>query len=127
MERAGPLRHLYALAAIVGGWVLFRCETLAHAGAYYAALLGFASGDALRHPATEYVDSLVLLTLIVAAVGSAPVARFLGQSRASAPGVRSASELAILSLDTIGLGVVFLASASFLAAGTYNPFIYFRF
>jgi alginate O-acetyltransferase complex protein AlgI len=127
IDRAGPARHIYALAAIIGAWVLFRCDTLAHASGYYAALLGFASGDALRHPVAEFGDPLVLVTLITAIIGSMPVARVIGRWRVGAPGMPPASGTVILSLETAWLGLVFLASASFLAAGTYNPFIYFRF
>jgi alginate O-acetyltransferase complex protein AlgI len=37
LRRIGPLSHAYALLAVMGGWVLFRCETLTQAVAYYAA------------------------------------------------------------------------------------------
>ena len=30
----------------MGGWVLFRCDTLTHAVGYYAALAGQGTGDA---------------------------------------------------------------------------------
>ena len=53
-ERAWrPLAHVYALAAVMGGWVLFRCDTLAHAGAFYAALLGGGAAAAPLHPLAD--------------------------------------------------------------------------
>jgi alginate O-acetyltransferase complex protein AlgI len=107
--------------------VLFRCETWPQAIAYYAALLGRGAADAATHPAALYVDPLVATTLAAAVVGATPVARLLGRWRdrvAAAGGARAA---ALLALDTAWLGAVFVAAAAWLAAGTYNPFIYFRF
>ncbi len=40
LARTGPFAHLYALLAVMGGWVLFRCETLPQALSFYAALAG---------------------------------------------------------------------------------------
>jgi alginate O-acetyltransferase complex protein AlgI len=127
LARIGPLRHAYALLAAMGGWVLFRCETWPQAIAYYAALLGRGAADAATHPAAPYVDPLVATTLAVAVVGATPIARRLGRWRdrvAAAGGARAAT---LLALDTAWLGAVLVAAAAWLAAGTYNPFIYFRF
>lgn len=121
LRRIGPLSHAYALLAVMGGWVLFRCETLAQAIAYYAALLGRAQGDPLRHPLPEYLDPFVAFTLVVAIVFATPLARAIGQWRD-----RHASA-AVLGLDVAWLVAVFVLATAFLAAGTYNPFIYFRF
>ena len=127
LERIGPLRHVYALAAIVGGWVLFRCDTIAHAEFYYRALLGFAAGDRAVHPVAQWLDGLTAFTLVVAAIGATPGARLLGEWRDRSAVVAHGSGTAVLSLDVAWLGFVLLAAAAFLAAGTYNPFIYFRF
>ncbi len=121
LRRAGPLAHAYALAAVMGGWVLFRCETLAQATGYYAALLGGAAGDPARHPLPEYLDPFVAFTLVVGIVFSTPLARAAGRWRDRHAGA------AVLGLDVAWLAIVFVLSTSFLAAGTYNPFIYFRF
>src|SRR6185312_13161765 len=37
LERLGPVSHAYALAVVMGGWVLFRSSTLARAGIFYSA------------------------------------------------------------------------------------------
>ena len=126
IARSAWLGHVYALAAVMGGWVLFRCDTLAHAGHYYAALLGATRADPLRHPLAQHLDGLVATTLVVAIVFATPLARRIGTWRdrlAVAPG-RGA---AVLTADVLWLALVFAASSATLAAGTYNPFIYFRF
>ena len=38
-----------------------------------------------------------------------------------------ASRVAALTADGLWLTIVFIAASAFLASGTYNPFIYFRF
>jgi len=121
LRRLGPLSHAYALLAVMGGWVLFRCDTLTHAVAYCAALLGQAQGDATRHPLPEFLDALVAFTLLVAIVFATPLARVIGQWRD-----RHANPV-VLGLDVAWLAAVFVLGSAFLAAGTYNPFIYFRF
>jgi alginate O-acetyltransferase complex protein AlgI len=65
-------------------------------------------------------------------VFSAPVVPFLRDLReryvASREGRGPLVAEAVLSAgEVLGLLLVLLASASWLAAGTYNPFIYFRF
>ncbi len=121
LKRLGPLSHVYAMLAVMGGWVLFRCETLTQAIAYYGALLGQAQGDAARHPVREFLDPFVAFTLVVAIVFATPLARTIGRWRDRHAGV------ALMGLDVAWLAVVFVLASAFLAAGTYNPFIYFRF
>ena len=121
LRRLGPLSHVYALLAVMGGWVLFRCETLTQAVAYYAALFGRAQGDPARHPLPEFLDPLVAFTLAVGIVFATPLARTIGQWR------DRQTNAAVLGLDVAWLVAVFVLASAFLAAGTYNPFIYFRF
>jgi alginate O-acetyltransferase complex protein AlgI len=121
LRKAGPLSHVYALLAVMGGWVLFRCETLPQAVAYFGALLGAGGGDGVRHPLAEFLDPLVGATLLVGIVFATPLARAIGQWRD-----RHASAF-VLGLDVAWLAIVFVLATAFLAAGTYNPFIYFRF
>ena len=124
LARHRVLAHVYALAAIMLGWVLFRCDTLVHAGHYYAALAGFAAGDPLHHPLGEWLDPLTLTALALGVVLSMPVGPTLARWREAATARGNAL---VLSLDVAGLAVLLLVATSFLAGGTYNPFIYFRF
>jgi len=125
-----PLRHAYALAAVVGGWVLFRCDTLTHAGAYYMALggLGTDVAAALEYPPRMLLDNLTSVTMAVAMIGAMPVGRWLltttERRRAVAAPIAT---LLVLAGEWLWLAAVLFASCSYLAAGTYNPFIYFRF
>jgi alginate O-acetyltransferase complex protein AlgI len=126
LERNAWLAHAYTLAAVMGGWVLFRCETLAHAVDYYAALAGASLADPLRNPLAQHLDSLVATTLAVAVVFSTPLARRVGLWRDRVTAAPGRGQW-ILVADVLWLALVLFASSATLAGGTYNPFIYFRF
>ena len=128
LERAWrPLRHAYALAAVVGGWVLFRCDTLAHAGAYYAALGGSGAATQALHPLAMYLDPLVAATLAVALIASMPLGRAFEAVAYRITGRRGGVAQAMAVGECAWLALVLVAACAYLAAGTYNPFIYFRF
>ncbi len=127
LDRIGPLSHVYALAVVVGGWVLFRADTLAHAAAFYRALLGNPAGGPIQRPLREFLDPLVAATIVVAIAGATPVAQHLGRWRDRVAGASPRAAMTVLSADVAWLMFVLTAATAFLAAGTYNPFIYFRF
>ncbi len=127
LARIGPLAHLYTLLAVMGGWVLFRCETLTQAVNYYAALAGFADGDPLRHPLAEFLNPHVAVTLVIGVLFAAPVARRIGRWRDRVAAQSGWIGRGALVADIGWTTLVYVAACSMLAASTYNPFIYFRF
>ncbi|WP_394843154.1 MBOAT family protein [Pendulispora brunnea] len=133
MERAGlakvlsqwprALQHAYALLAIMMGWVLFRVDSLGHAGVYFRALAGL--GPRAHYNGSIYLDSeraLAILVGIVASAACLPAVRRALVQRADAMSANMASTVRVA-----GFGLVFLGCAIKLSANTYNPFIYFRF
>ena len=72
------------------------------------------------------MNGLVVVTLIVGVVFATPLAQRIGAWRDRVTSVRTRGAI-VLAADTAWLALVFVASAALLAAGTYNPFIYFRF
>jgi alginate O-acetyltransferase complex protein AlgI len=138
IERAGLLarlerlhaapRHLYLLLAVMAGWVLFRAPDLPHALGYYQALAFGQSGDALRHAPGHWLEIPVVLALVCGAIGSTPwLAAAANRVETLAAAGRRLPWLLAHSAATGALAIVFLLAAMRLAAGTYNPFIYFRF
>ena len=119
--------HAYALLAVMGGWVLFRCDTLAHAVDYFQALGGLATAPGSRHPVAEYLDPQVMCTLVVATVFATPLARRIGAWRDGVAATPGPAATGVLAADVAWLACVGVVASAFLAAGTYNPFIYFRF
>ena len=126
MTRTRVVAHVYTLAVVLGAWVLFRCNTVEQAADYYRALGGLSAADPALHPLGQYLNALVAVTLVVGAVFATPIGRSIG-ARVDDVVLRSRGAVAAMSAEGAWLTAVFVASAATLAAGTYNPFIYFRF
>ena len=106
--------QLYTLLVVVLGFTLFRADTLAQAGAMYAAMF---SGIGLHWMGTAAVwakfTPAFALTLCLALLLCTPVAREHTPKRES-----------VTFIGSLGL---LLLCMMYLAAGSFNPFIYFRF
>jgi alginate O-acetyltransferase complex protein AlgI len=113
-----PLRRAYVLAVVLVGWVFFRSKSLADAGAMLLAMAGMSSGA----PASAFVDRASLLALAAGALFSFPVA-----TPALAWLWRRLNAPAWQAVEAAGWLLLLAVSGGFVAAGTYNPFIYYRF
>jgi len=126
-----PLRHLYALFLVMMGWVLFRSDSFSGAAHYFTALFG-AGHVVQAQPLQRYADREVIWALCLGTAFSLPLW----------DGIKSAGEmfsrLLPEKIQVIYFGVgqlieivlvlaLLLISSAWLAGGTYNPFIYFRF
>jgi alginate O-acetyltransferase complex protein AlgI len=135
LERAGfgrvlvrlpaPVRHGYTLLAVMVGWVFFKADSLPHAVGYLRALCGLQTGP---HAAGDYMNPELLLALAVGMVGCLPVLPALMQAWSAAKARFGTvgewtGELAAVAAQA---GLLLAATAQ-LTAGTYNPFIYYRF
>jgi alginate O-acetyltransferase complex protein AlgI len=115
-------RHIWTLLAVMGGWVLFRADSLAHAGGYFAALAG--AGRGIR--ATDLLAGDVILALLIGIPACLPAVAWASGwwAKLPRPAVRewigAAAEVAICG------GLLFAATISLIGGG-YNPFLYFRF
>jgi len=125
LERNGVIAHAYTILAVMGGWVLFRADTLAHAIDYYKALLGFGAPSAASTSMSDLVTPWLVATLVVAIVAATPVLRDAGRRFESR--MQAAHAPVAVAADAAWLGLMMLLSCAFLAASGYNPFIYFRF
>ena len=129
-----PVRHAYLLLVVLVGWVLFRADSMTQFGTMLRAMLGFGGAGALAMPPERYATGSVAAALLAAALLSAapPLAAWraaltrLGGFGASGPG-GSVPAVAFDGMRIAGVLSLFLLAATVLSAGTYNPFIYFRF
>jgi alginate O-acetyltransferase complex protein AlgI len=128
-----PIGHVYALAVVMLGWVLFRAETLPAALGFVRSLAGWSAASD-GQPLGLHLNAEVALALLAGAIGCMPVLPLLVRARdrlvvlcASRVRTAVAVQTAWAFTGVAGCGVIFLASLMLLAAGTYNPFIYFRF
>ena len=110
----GWLRHVYVMVLVLISWAIFALEDLSIMGHYLAAMLGFG-GLPLVNALTGYYLRNYLPILAAAAMASTPmvITRWRSMDR---PG---------LKLTVLLLGL--LACTAYVVAGTYNPFLYFRF
>jgi alginate O-acetyltransferase complex protein AlgI len=121
------LQHAYALLAILVGWVLFRAEDLGHAAGFLAAMFGAAPFASEAHPARLYVTNQVALMAIVGCVAATPVAPRLLDLWRRLDGASALLPRAVAQGAAFAWIGIFVLSIATLAAGTHNPFIYFRF
>jgi len=131
-----PLRHLYVILVVMGGWIIFRADSLAQSVVIIKAMAGQASGNGLVMGASTYLNWELLAALALGTLFSMPVVpyferRFQARTVDShAIGERGSVHLGHVAFSfahTLLLLAIFLASAMTLSGGTYNPFIYFRF
>lgn len=127
-----PLRHLYASAAVMVGWVFFRSETLPEALSYIQSLIGLNSSAVATYPISIYIDTRLLIVIIAGIVGAAPLIpamervlrHYLEESasemRRVLLGVKDTLHLAFIAF-------VLVLSAMAMAGRTGSDFIYFQF
>lgn len=121
-----PLQYLMTLVIVVIGWVIFRSETMSQAIYFIGVMFGF-TGELVKPFIISTILNKKLVCELVAAcclaVGGYPVLIKFSQF------IKGGVTLDFLG-DTLKL-MVLLGLSYFtvisLAAGVYNPFIYFRF
>jgi alginate O-acetyltransferase complex protein AlgI len=133
LERAGLaaalayhvwLARVYALAAVMTGWVWFRARDVEHALSFFAALAGH-NGVVGMSTATHLVAHPVALAALLIGIVLATVRIDLRAIvyRASA----RAADMTFALTDTAAIAVLFALSVLTVAAGAYSPFLYLRF
>ena len=118
LERAPALvGHVYTLFLVMVSWAIFGLEDFSHLTAYLKVMFGLG-GVSLADGAFGYYLANYLPVLCVAALASTPLGRTVYLRLGARP-----QQVACAGLMTAGL----LLCTAFLVAGTYNPFLYFRF
>jgi alginate O-acetyltransferase complex protein AlgI len=135
LERAAtPIRRAYVLLVVMIGWVFFRAPTLTQALAYLAALAGLGTAGEAGYGLSVHLSADVVLALAAGILVSMPLLAWLQRLGASSLGLAPRRPMLAPLLQAAFAGVsvatqaaLLLASVATLAAGTHNPFIYFRF
>jgi alginate O-acetyltransferase complex protein AlgI len=118
-----PLRHAYVALVVVLSWVLFRADSFPQAMGFYQAMFGFGSSHSTK--AVElYFTPEVAFFLGVALCAAIPLQQWLGRQTDKLPAAGKTSAYAFRTAWVLALLLISVAET---AAGTYNPFIYFRF
>lgn len=127
-----PLQHGYLLVLSIGIKVIFRSETIGQAWGMIKAMAGFARGDGSVHNAGLYLNREFIAVLLVGVMGSLPIVPAVKSSMKrwslSRSGIAATSLTAFrYVLEFSALVFIFAWAVMWIANGTYNPFIYFRF
>ena len=113
------LRHIGCILLFVIGWVLFRSDSLHYALSYLGNMFGFVGvkESVPTYKLGYYVDTIEIITFVAAILCSIPIFKNM---------IYIKNQLAKAFIN-VWLLLLFLLSTISIAAGTYNPFIYFRF
>jgi alginate O-acetyltransferase complex protein AlgI len=134
LERAGLMRRLerapvfatrlYALAAVMTGWVWLRARDVDHALSFFTSLIGIhgwtemsLSTHAVLHP----------VTLTAAALGAVLATTQIDILRLGRQFAAPIARPVFAIADTIVIGLFLGLAVLSVAAGSYSPFLYFRF
>ena len=98
-------------------WAIFAMEDFSRLGSYLRVMFGLG-GAPLADAAFGYYLRSYLPVLAVAAIASTPLAAALW---------RKLPEQTAQVLGTLAILAGLLLCTAYLVAGTYNPFLYFRF
>ena len=113
------LRHIVCILIFVIGWVFFRADSMHYALSYVGNMFGFigVSKGIPVYGLGYYVDTIEVLTFTAAILCSMPLFKDM---------IYMKNKIA-KSFVNLWLLIMFVLSTISIAAGTYNPFIYFRF
>lgn len=96
--------HTYCLIFVAVSWVIFAFDSMADVCTYVKSMFGLGSGGWIGEAALYYGETWGVFFVVCALCS-----------------------LGIFKMKRAFLPVLFAASICFLAGGTYNPFLYFRF
>ncbi len=126
------LKHVYTLLVVMIGWVFFRASSITYALLFVKSMTGFSQGNGIEYHPSIYLNVEVIAAIILGAFGSTPILPKIADLQkhhnfnVQTIMARIANIIFLISKDLL-LGVIFFLSVIKLAAGTYNPFIYFQF
>ncbi|MDE6208979.1 MAG: MBOAT family protein [Lachnospiraceae bacterium] len=119
----GAFAHIYALFVVLIGWVLFEFDSMNAMGRFFSCMFGFG-GFSLCNDYTLYLLINSAAVIVIAAVGSTPLPKLIADKILMK--INSKEILSAIA-ENIVLVIVFMICLFYLVAGSYNPFLYFRF
>ena len=119
LERAPKfLRHIYSMAAVIFGWLLFVIEDVSSIGAYLSRMFGGTGVFATQITVYELVRNLVFLAILILASTPAPKKLWYKLYSKGTPW---------RIVQSVVCAIAFVLCIEDLVDSSYNPFLYFRF
>lgn len=113
------VQHIYALAVVLVGWMLFAAPSLSQAGTYIAAMFGAAPLTSQLSAYYLYTNSLMLVTMLI---GCTPLPKQIAQRLLA----RCKESIAFWICAAV-TALLLTVCVIFVVSSGYNPFLYFRF
>lgn len=126
------IQHGYAMTVVMIGWVFFRSDTLGQSLSYLRAMTRFSMPSGVSPTVSQFVTPELIIVMVVGMVASTPVLGrlvtvMLGRAQEAQRPIDGRLVQGGEAVYLLGLFALFALAVMSLAAGTYNPFIYFRF
>ena len=119
LERAPNfLRHIYSMAAVIFGGLLFVIEDVSSIGAYLSRMFGGTGVFATQITVYELVRNLVFLAILILASTPAPKKLWYKLYSKGTPW---------RIVQSLVCAIAFVLCIAYLVDSSYNPFLYFRF
>ncbi|WP_296772042.1 MBOAT family O-acyltransferase [Selenomonas sp.] len=115
-EKLGVLSHIYAMAAVMIGWVMFRSETFTAGLHYIGVMFGFGSLGLADDYFRLYLGQTYSV-LIAGIVFSLPVI----------PWLKKHGGKLVENIEPVAALGIFVLTLVVAVSSSYNPFIYFNF
>lgn len=115
------LSHLYTLLVVVLGFVLFNADSLSQAAVQISAMFGFGGLPLVSAESLYYLQSSAVV-LAVGAIGATQLPKKLFEKLQDSP-LKAVADFA----EPVLLAAIFVLCVAYLADGSFNPFLYFRF
>ena len=123
IRKMGILRHVYTLAAVIIGFVIFRADNIGQAAGVIGHMFVPVAMDAERMAALMApLDAVTITSILAGVIASTPVLRVISE-RIKASGMGNRFEACAYALSVPMLVLCIMS----LAGNGYHPFIYFRF
>jgi len=114
------IRHIYLLIVILISWNFFDSAGVGEAMTRIGGMLGIGTDSLAGSLSLYYLRSYAVL-LLAAIIGATPIPKRLAEW----VGTKKPQVLTIL--EPVGVALCLITVTAFLADGSFNPFIYFRF
>ncbi|OGV58985.1 MAG: alginate O-acetyltransferase [Lentisphaerae bacterium RIFOXYA12_FULL_48_11] len=127
-----PVSHLYVCLVCLVSWTLFRADTVSQSVTMLSLMFGITHVANPAQSIGTIVDHEAMIVFFIAVAAILPLACFVRSAAARLRDRLAEERSAVLDLVisifvALGLAGMFLVAVVKIAAGTYNPFIYFRF
>jgi alginate O-acetyltransferase complex protein AlgI len=132
LDRHKIVRHAYLLLVVMIGWVFFRADDFPKAFQMLERMFFLGDNTQAFFSTAQCLTPTLGIALIAGVLGSLPLGPWLDNLITRSVGAADGFKSRLVDISA-GLGefamlaAIFVASAALSAAGTYNPFIYFRF